>query len=83
MGTLKEAQESQLTWIFGGAQRLNHQLKSIQGLGLDSHTYVADCQLDFCVDPPTTRVRTYANIVNCLRIPKWDTLSLNSKREYA
>ena len=51
MVTAEEDQQSQLTWTLGSSQRLNHQPKCIQGLGLGLFTCVADVQLGLHVDP--------------------------------
>ena len=52
----------------GDLQRMNHQPKSMQGLDLDPHTYVADVQLHLHVSPPTTEVGTYPDSVAYLFI---------------
>jgi hypothetical protein len=49
--TAEEDQQSQLTWTLGSSQRLNHQPKCIQGLGLGLFTCVADVQLGLHVAP--------------------------------
>ena len=44
----QEDQQNQLTWTFGGSQRLNHQPKSIHRLDLAPHPmYVQMCSLVF------------------------------------
>ena len=54
--TPQEDQQSQLSWLPGRSQRLNHQTKSIHRLNLGPGTYVADVQLRLHVGPPTTGV---------------------------
>ena len=49
-GTPQEDQQSGLTWILGGSQRLIRQPKNLHGLDLAPNTYVADCAAELsCV----------------------------------
>ena len=66
-------QESQLTRPFEGSQRQNHQPKSEHRLDLGPCTYVADEQLGFHVNPPTS-VGFLPESVACLSI---DLVPLN------
>jgi hypothetical protein len=56
IGTLQDDQQSQLTWILGGSQRLNHQPKSIHGLDLGNPHICSRVQRSLYPCPPTIGV---------------------------
>ena len=72
IGTLQEDQQSQLTLIRGGSQRLNYQTKSKHQLDLAHATppcsHVEDVQLGLHVGPPRTGEWAVPESVACLWI---------------
>lgn len=67
--TPQEDLQSQLTWVHGGSQKLNHQSKSMQGPDLGPYTFVMDMQLGHHGGPLAIGAETASDSVACHWVP--------------